>query len=234
MDFFDVVDKRRSVRKFTSREVPRAVMEKALQAGLLAPNSSNLQPWEFYWVKDSAKKAKLVEACLSQGAAKTAAELVVAVARTDTWPRNSRLLLKTFEQQGSTPPKVLTYYRSLIPWVYRQGPLGILGLLKRPVFFVAGLFRPVPRGPHSPAQLREVVSKTTALACQNIMLALVAQGFDSCPMEGFDEVRVKKILGLKSGSHVVMVLGIGEGDPEGVYGPRVRLDEKLFIKIVDG
>ena len=35
--------------------------------------------------------------------------------------------------------------------------------------------------------LFETVSKSTALACQNFMLALVAEGFDSCPMEGFDE-----------------------------------------------
>ena len=42
------------------------------------------------------------------------------------------------------------------------------------------------------------------------MMALVAQGYDSCPMEGFDQNRVKKILKLNSKSHIVMVLGVGK------------------------
>jgi nitroreductase len=50
---------------------------------LLAPNSSNLQPWTFYVVQNPAKKKQLVKACLGQLAAKTASELIVCVARTD-------------------------------------------------------------------------------------------------------------------------------------------------------
>ena len=64
------------------------------------------------------------------------------------------------------------------------------------------------------------------------MMALVAQGYDSCPMEGFDHKRVKKILKLNSESHVVMVLGVGKADPKGIYGERFRIDEDLVIKII--
>ena len=85
MDFFDLVNKRRSVRKFTNETVPEAVIEKSLKAALLAANSSNLQPWEFYWVKDKNKKEELVKACFSQNAAKTAQEIIVSVSRIDTW-----------------------------------------------------------------------------------------------------------------------------------------------------
>jgi len=52
MDFFEAVNKRRSVRKFTNTEVPEDVMRKCLKASLQAPNSSNLQPWEFYWIRN--------------------------------------------------------------------------------------------------------------------------------------------------------------------------------------
>ena len=58
MDFFDLIRRRRSVRKFTNESVPNEVITKALKSALLAPNSSNLQPWEFYWVKD--KKIKRI------------------------------------------------------------------------------------------------------------------------------------------------------------------------------
>ena len=56
MDFFEVLKKRRSVRKFTDSEVPEDVMRKCLKLSLLAPNSSNIQPWEFYWVRNLEKK----------------------------------------------------------------------------------------------------------------------------------------------------------------------------------
>ena len=80
--------------------------------------------------------------------------------------------------------------------------------------------------------LFEIVTKTTALACQNFMMGLVAQGYDSCPMEGFDNKRVKKILSLNSHSHVVMVIGVGKQDPKGVYGERFRIEDDLVIKII--
>ena len=47
MDFFELVDKRRSVRKFSNETIPEQVIIKALNAAVLSANSSNLQPWEF-------------------------------------------------------------------------------------------------------------------------------------------------------------------------------------------
>jgi nitroreductase len=61
------------------------------------------------------------------------------------------------------------------------------------------------------------------------MLAISAQGFDSCPMEGFDEYRVKKILDLKGSSHVAMIIAVGKADPKGVYGSRYRIPRELTI-----
>ena len=91
------------------------------------------------------------------------------------------------------------------------------------------------------------MTKTTALACQNLMMALVAQGYDSCPMEGFDQNRVKRILKLNRNAHIVMVLGVGKADHKrvkknskvklfifvkGIYGDRFRIDDKLVIKVI--
>ena len=64
------------------------------------------------------------------------------------------------------------------------------------------------------------------------MMSLVSEGFDSCPMEGFDEKRIKKILKLNWKCHVVMIFGIGKADNKGIYGERVRVSEELVIKEV--
>ena len=229
LNLFETIETRRSVRKYVNEDVPRPVIERALQAALLAPNTSNLQPWEMYWVRNPERKAQLVTACLAQSSAASAAELVVFVARTDTWRRNRELVLNALARQGTPPQSTIDYYKKIVPLFYAHGWLDFIGLLKSILFPIVGLFRPVPRGPFSTPALKAILSKTVALACENFMLATTAQGYSTCPMEGFDERRVKKILGLGGSSTVVMVISVGKEDPAGIYGPRIRLDPSLFL-----
>ena len=57
-EFIKVVKSRRSVRVYNDEVVPEDVIHSCLDLALLAPNSSNLQAWKFYWVK-SKKKEKI-------------------------------------------------------------------------------------------------------------------------------------------------------------------------------
>lgn len=63
MEFIDVIKARRSCRKYTSETVPASVIEQALDHALIAPNSSNMQLWKFYWVHSPENKKSLAEAC---------------------------------------------------------------------------------------------------------------------------------------------------------------------------
>lgn len=92
-----------------------------------------------------------------------------------------------------------------------------------------GFFKPVPREPTSNSELKTWAVKTTALACENLMLSLRAAGYDSCPMEGFDGVRVKRILQLPTDAVIVMGISAGKRADNGVYGPQLRFDEDRFI-----
>ena len=231
-EFKKVVETRRSVRIFDKTPIPEADMRDVLDAALLAPNSSNLQPWEFYWVRSPAPKAALVEACLSQPAAKTAAELVVCVARTDTWRAMRARMLDAFATQKGVPASAVDYYKKLVPMVYTVGPLGILARVRGLAMWFIGFKRAVPREPASAADMRTWAVKSTALACQNLMLALRAKGWDSCPMEGMDSSRIRKLLGLPRGAAVVMVVAAGRRSSKGVYGPRIRFDRGLFVREV--
>lgn len=232
-DFSSVIHGRRSVRVFEDSQVAAEVINRCLELSLLSPSSSNLQPWEFYWVRSTTLRRDLITACLDQPAAKTAAELIVIVARTDTWRRNRRLMLERFSTSKQPVPKsAIDYYERLVPIAMTQGFLGVFGLLKAIGVFFMGLVRPVPREPTSKCDLKIWAIKSVALAAQTFMLAIRAEGFDSCPMEGFDSVRVKKLLGLGRGSHVVMVVGVGKRTSSGVYGDRIRFDRELFVKEV--
>ncbi len=94
---------------------------------------------------------------------------------------------------------------------------------------IAGQFQAVPRGPFSDADMRVWAVKSAALAAENFMLALRAHGFDSCPMEGFDAVRVRKLLKLPTDAEIVMVVGAGERAPDGVYYPQMRFERERFV-----
>jgi len=60
--FYENVDRRRSVRMFSDRPVPRAIIETAIRAASTAPSGANMQPWHFVAVSDPATKQRIREA----------------------------------------------------------------------------------------------------------------------------------------------------------------------------
>lgn len=228
--FDAAVESRRSVRVFTGAPIPENVMNRLLDLAMLAPNSSNLQPWEFHWVRSKELKAELVKACMSQPAAKTAGELVVIVARTGTWRRNIKEMLTAFEKSGANVPKgVLSYYNKIIPLALSTGPIGLLAPFKWIGTRLMRYKRPTPQEPIGRSDVRIWAHKSVALAAQTLMLAARAHNLDSCPMEGFDSWRVKKLLKLPRDAEINMVVGLGVRSKGGVYGPRLRFDRNLFV-----
>ena len=231
MDYFEAVAKRRSIRKYTEETVPEEVIEKALDAALLAPNSSNTQTWDFYWFKTPEKKKKLVEFCLNQSAARTAQHLIVVTADPAHWRRSQKPLIE-WVARSKAPKVVHLYYQKLIPLTYRWGFLNTLGYFKAFIFFMTGLFRPITRGPNTRRDLQEVAIKSAALAAENFVLAISAQGFSSCMMEGFDECRVKRLLGLSRSARVAMVISVGRESDRGTWGPQFRLPKSAVVHLV--
>lgn len=57
--FYADVNRRRTVREFSDRPVPRDIIETALQAANTAPSGANLQPWHFAVVSGAQTKRKI-------------------------------------------------------------------------------------------------------------------------------------------------------------------------------
>ena len=66
MDFFEVIERRRSIRKFKPNPIPKEDLKKILDAGRLAPSGGNRQPWQFIVVKDLKTKKDLAAAANNQ------------------------------------------------------------------------------------------------------------------------------------------------------------------------
>ena len=59
------IENRRSIRKYQSRPVSKALIEQVLKAGIMAPSSKNRQPWRFTVVSGNSKIKML--AAMEQG-----------------------------------------------------------------------------------------------------------------------------------------------------------------------
>ena len=232
--FNEIVNNRRSIRIYDDK-IPfdESSVDRSLERAILSPNSSNLQLWEFYRVKTKAKKDELAKYCLGQNAAKTANELIVFVARKDKWKQHAEFVLN--EAKKSFPAKlgkreklVIDYYSKIIPTLYFSDPVDLTGSLKQIVSAVGGAFQPIPREVTA-TDMRIVVHKSVALAAQTFMLSMKAEGYDSCPMEGFDSRRVKKFLELPRAAEINMIVSVGTAKPEGVYGERIRIPKEEVI-----
>ncbi|RZS98545.1 nitroreductase family protein [Cecembia calidifontis] len=235
-DFFQVVKERRSVRIFDQKEAfNHQIVQKCLEASILAPNSSNMQLWEFYRIPESSpNKAKLAQLCMGQKAATTARELVVVVTRRDLWKSRAKANEDYIKDcyKDAEPKKLkraLSYYSNLVPKLYRKFPFW--SLIKQVIAWMVGIYRPMVRQV-SDADVRVSVHKSAALAAMTFMYAMKAEGYDTCPMEGFDSLRVKKLLGLPSGAEINMIIGCGKGLPDGIYGERFRKpnEEVIFLR----
>ena len=232
-DFNEVIKSRRSVRDFLNKNINILTVKKCIKNATLAPNSSNLQLWEFYHIINSELKVNISKACFDQPAAKTANQFVIIVTRKDLWKSrrdfNLNFILNKFkdlDDKKSIRKKknAINYYKLLIPALYGNF-LRITGFLKYINVSIVGFFRPMYREVTS-SDLRVVVHKSAALAAQNFMLSMSSSGYDTCPMEGFDSVRVKKILNLSSSAEINMIIGCGIRSEKGVYSEQFRVPFK--------
>jgi nitroreductase len=65
MSFLELARKRESTRKYAARPVPRAALERCLEAARLAPSACNSQPWTFIVVEAEPARTRLAEAAFA-------------------------------------------------------------------------------------------------------------------------------------------------------------------------
>jgi nitroreductase len=225
---------RRSIRLYKDIPIDTEKVKQCLHNASLAPTSSNLQLWEFHHITNKDILKELAEACFNQSAAKTAQQLVVFVTRKDLWRKRAKANIDFLNNVFDKPDlgkrllkrkkMAINYYKKLIPTIYFDF-FGILGIFKFLIFQIIGLFKPVYRQTRL-SDMRIVAHKSAGLAAQNFMISMAEIGYDTCPMEGSDTLRVKKILNLPKGAEINMVISCGIREEKGIYGPRFRVPFK--------
>ncbi|TDE05714.1 nitroreductase family protein [Flavobacterium sandaracinum] len=235
----EAIKYRRSVRVFKNEALDIQKVKDCIQLAALAPTSSNMQLWEFYHVVSPDCIEQIAKASFDQNAAKTAQQLVIVVTRKDLWRKRVKSNIKYLKAQYGNKPEAdyskrekfaLNYYQKIIPALYFDF-FGIIGMIKFLAFQIIGIFKPIYRQARQ-SDMRIVAHKSAGLAAQNFMIGMAAIKYDTCPMEGFDSLRIKKILHLPASAEINMIIGCGIRATNGLYGDRFRIPfEETYFKI---
>ena len=147
----EAIEYRRSIRVYDpDQPLNSELVKRCIEQAALAPNSSNMQLWEFVHITDSETIAKMAPLCFNQNAARTAQQLVVFVTRKDLWRRRAQANLEMIKALYPEKPKaqqsrrelvIKTYYSNLIPHVYLD-VIGFYEWVKYIMVLSTALFRP--------------------------------------------------------------------------------------------
>ena len=227
---------RRAVKVFEPVEISEDLRQQILNAARHAPSSFNAQPYQFYWVETAARKTAVAKLCMGQMPAKTASALVVAVADIGSLAATSQSQLEWMRSRSEfSEARIRDYERTakIGRILFMPGPFGIFGFVKWGLFWLLNLWRVVGMPPLFRRDIFKWATKSTSLACENLMIAAEALGINTCPMEGFDGRRLSKYLGLSARYHeIVMVIAMGKKSQSYVEPPQWRRPLHATVSIL--
>src|SRR5262245_24074955 len=185
----EVIRDRRATPSFESIPVHEVDLRKIMEAGLSAPSGYNLQPWRFVVVRDPEQRKRLREAALNQPKVEEAPVVIVACGDKEGW-RNGDLeeMLRIAAANGYGGPE--QHER------VRRAATSFLGS------------SPGDKGGVAP-DFGMWVNRHVMIAFTHIMLMAEALGYDTAPMEGFSESKVRALLKIPESVRVVALLAIG-------------------------
>jgi len=232
----EAIFKRRAVKVFEPVEISEGIREQILNAARHAPSSFNSQPYRLYWVGSTAQKAVVAKLCMGQMPAETASALIVVVVDIGSLAATSQSQLEWMRGRTEfSEARIRNYERTakIGRILFMPGPFGIFGAVKRGIFWLLNLWKVMGMPPTSRQDLFKWATKSTSLACENLMIAAEALGINTCPMEGFDGRRLLKYLGLSARYHeIVLVIAMGKKWQNYVEPPQWRRPLHATVSIL--
>ena len=229
--FHQVNQNRRAVRDFDGSPIPDEDVEALLGEALLAPSSGNSQPYVIHWVRDPGMKRAAVSACRDQRAARSASTLLVFVAAPRIAVETANRFRAYVESTGELSEKSKAYHLGQLKAArlfLRIAPSVFLSPVHS---LLTMIFPSLTLAPIGAKAVRNWVARSALFAAQTVLLAASARGLDSCPMEGFDPRRLARILGLKRGDVIALVVALGYRRADAHVEPRWRRPLEAAVRV---
>ena len=198
MEFYEVVNRRRTVREFQSKPLEPDKLQRILEAGLKAPSHNHLREWEFVLIKDFEQRRRVVDVGVK---ARDYSEKEVKK-ETDT--------MTEWEKEA--------YLRAL--------PVQRRMLMSSPEFLIV-CFR-MRKAFEECKTLYELNNFASVWACvENILLAMAAEGLYGVTFIARDTAPLKILLGIPDDYEVAALIPIGYPQEYFVKQKPVTLQEKM-------
>ena len=192
---------RRATPSFDGAPIPPEDLRKIVAAGLSAPSGYNIQPWRFIVVQSEDQKKRLRAAAYNQGKVEEASAVIVACGDADGWRKDLDLMLYQ-GLEGGMPESYADQARVNIPNYLSS---------------------------FTSDQMHGWLNKMVMIATTHIMLMAEVMGYDTAPMEGFEQEKVREVLRLPLSYWTVALLAVGHlKGPDKFYGGRFDISHTVF------
>ncbi len=199
----DAIHDRRSTPSFDGTPLPPEDLRKIIDAGLAAPSGYNMQPWRFVVIQSPEQKRKLRAASYNQGKVEEASAVIVACGDMDGW-RNDLPLMLEMGREGGMPESYAAQASTSVSQYMSS---------------------------FTSDQMRLWLNKQVTLAFTHMLLMAEVLGYDTAPMEGFEQEKVHEALRLPISYWVVALLAVGHlKGPDKFHGGRFELNHTVFAE----
>ncbi len=177
----EAIAARRSTPSFDGEPIPAEDLKKIIESGLSAPSGYNMQPWRFVVVQSPEQKKRLRAASYNQAKVEEASAVIVACGDADGWRKDLDLMLQ-LGREGGMPESYAEQAKSSVPNYLSS---------------------------FSSESMHGWLNKHVMLAFSFMLLTAETMGYDTAPMEGFEEEKVHEVLRLPLSYRVVALLALG-------------------------
>lgn len=177
----EAIAERRSTPSFDGEPIPAEDLKRILEAGLAAPSGYNMQPWRFIVVQSPEQKKRLRAASYNQAKVEEASAVIVACGDADGWRKDLDDVLQ-LGREGGMPESYAEQAKSSVPNYLSS---------------------------FSSESMHAWLDKQVMLAFSFMLLTAETMGYDTAPMEGFEQDKVHEALKLPLSYWVVALLAVG-------------------------
>lgn len=204
----EAISTRRATPSFDGSPLPDEILAKLLRAGMEAPSGYNLQPWRFVVVRDKEQKHRLREAAMGQPKIEEASAVIVCCGDLNAVRGDSLdAVLAESEKHGFSKEQNQKIKEQLNK-TFSSSPGNAMGL--SPDYAVW-------------------INRHVMIALTTMMWTAETLGYDTAPMEGFFEDKVKSVLNIPESVRVVALLGLGRlKGADKPYAGRRKLQDICF------